>query len=82
MLDIVSKMRGCTIVEETLNRYIRAEFRSRIFRFVDDVEIAFSKTESLIHIRSAARIGRGDLGVNRRRVREIAKHFGQPDSTD
>lgn len=78
MLELVSNMRGATIVEQIKDNYIRAEFRSRIFRFVDDVEIAISETEQLIHMRSASRIGRGDLGVNRRRLVAITQRFIEP----
>jgi uncharacterized protein (DUF1499 family) len=49
--------------------YIRAEFTSRIMRFVDDVE--FYITVDAIHIRSASRVGYGDMGVNRKRMEAI-----------
>ena len=75
MLELISNMRGATVVEQIKDSYIRAEFRSRIFRFVDDVEIAISEANQLIHMRSASRIGRGDLGVNRRRVVTITRRF-------
>ncbi len=55
-------------------RYLHAEFRSRWFRFVDDLEAQVADG-GLIHIRSASRIGYGDLGVNRRRVEEIRARF-------
>lgn len=54
--------------------YIRAEFISKIFRFVDDVEFYFPDTKSkklLIHVRSSSRVGYSDLGANRRRIEQI-----------
>lgn len=54
--------------------YIRAEFTSRVFRFVDDAEFLILETkpdEVLIHVRSASRVGRSDFGVNRKRVEHI-----------
>ena len=51
--------------------YLRAEFRSMVFRFVDDVDLVVDEAAGVIHVRSAARVGRSDLGVNRRRVEEI-----------
>ncbi len=51
--------------------YIRAEFVSKVFRFVDDVEFYFPESDSKelqIHVRSASRIGYSDLGVNRKRI--------------
>lgn len=56
------------------DNYIRAEFFSKIFRFVDDVEFYFHKTKSrelIIHVRSASRVGYSDLGVNRKRIERI-----------
>ena len=51
--------------------FLRAEFTSLIFRFVDDVDIVVDETASVLHVRSAARVGQSDLGVNRRRVGEM-----------
>jgi uncharacterized protein (DUF1499 family) len=51
--------------------YLRAEFTSLIFRFVDDVDFVVDEATGVIHVRSASRVGRGDLGVNRRRVAQI-----------
>lgn len=56
--------------------YIRAEFTSALFRFVDDVEFYLSGPEAgdtVIHVRSASRIGYSDLGVNRKRIERIRR---------
>ena len=60
-------------VTVTENSYIRAEFSSTIFGFVDDVEFYFpAKTsEKTIYIRAAARLGYSDFNVNRERVELI-----------
>jgi len=61
-------------VTEAQTNYIHAEFTSMIFRFVDDVEFYFPKSESgvvRVDIRSASRVGSSDLGVNRKRVEAI-----------
>jgi uncharacterized protein (DUF1499 family) len=60
-------------VEE--DTYWRVEFRSRIFRFVDDVELLFDPQARLIHVRSASRVGHSDMGVNRKRVEKIRSLF-------
>ena len=57
--------------------YLHAEARSLIFRFVDDVEFLVVRDEKRIHIRSASRVGRSDLGVNRARVEKIRLAFQQ-----
>lgn len=51
--------------------FLHAEFRSLIFRFVDDVEFVVDASAGVVHVRSAARVGYSDIGVNRRRVAEI-----------
>ena len=53
------------------NNYFRYECKSALFRFVDDLELFFNEDEKLVHIRSGARVGYWDLGVNRRRVEEL-----------
>jgi uncharacterized protein (DUF1499 family) len=60
-----------TEVVETTDNYIHALSKSRIFGFIDDVEFYFPENENVIHLRSAARTGDSDLGVNRRRLEQI-----------
>jgi uncharacterized protein (DUF1499 family) len=55
--------------------YLKVECRSRIFRFVDDVELVFDDEAREIRFRSASRVGRGDFGVNRKRMKEIGAAF-------
>ena len=70
LLKVLSVAPRTVVVEETDN-YIRAESTSRVFHFVDDVEFYFPSDEQVIHVRSAARVGESDLGVNRRRIEQI-----------
>lgn len=51
--------------------YLRAEATSLIFRYVDDVEVVVDSAARVIRFRSASRIGRGDLGVNRARMTRV-----------
>ncbi len=48
--------------------YLHAESKSLIWRFTDDVEFRFDSAASVIQVRSASRVGKSDLGVNRKRV--------------
>lgn len=52
--------------------YLRAEATSRLFRFVDDVEIVIDTTTNLFRFRSASRLGEGDMGVNRARMQRVS----------
>jgi uncharacterized protein (DUF1499 family) len=51
--------------------YLHATFKSRLFRFVDDLELFLNPSNGIISIRSAARTGYWDFGVNRRRVEQL-----------
>lgn len=67
---VILSMKRSQIITDT-DSYIHVEFTSAIFRFVDDVEFWFDENAKVINVRSAARIGNSDLGVNRERVEEI-----------
>ncbi|WP_375474800.1 DUF1499 domain-containing protein [uncultured Nostoc sp.] len=70
LLKVLSVVPRTEIVEQT-DTYIHALSKSRIFKFVDDVEFYLPANESVIHLRSASRVGEFDLGVNRRRSEQI-----------
>ncbi len=74
LIQVISSMRRAKVITDT-GDYIHAEFTSRLFRFVDDVEFSFDDTNKLINFRSASRKGYSDLGVNRKRMEEIRKRY-------
>lgn len=67
---IVAAMPAARIVESRPD-YLYAEFKSKWLGFVDDGEFYLDEQAGVIHVRSASRLGRGDFGVNRRRVEAI-----------
>jgi uncharacterized protein (DUF1499 family) len=67
---IILGMKRSQIITDT-DSYIHAEFTSAFFRFVDDTEFWFDENAKVIQVRSAARLGHSDLGINRKRVEEI-----------
>jgi uncharacterized protein (DUF1499 family) len=73
--DVVAAMSRAKVITRQPN-YLHVEFRSRFFRFVDDVEFLVDPAESVIHVRSASRVGHSDLGVNRSRVEQIRERLG------
>jgi len=60
-----------TVVEERAG-YLHAESRSRVFRFVDDVEVVVDADARVFRFRSASRVGRRDFGVNRARMQRVS----------
>lgn len=53
--------------------YIHAVQRSRWLGFADDLECHLPADERLVHVRSAARVGWYDFGVNRARVERLRR---------
>ncbi len=53
--------------------YFHAECSSVFFGFVDDLELHLRAAQNVIAVRSAARLGHSDLGVNRRRVENLRR---------
>lgn len=74
LLSIIETMPRSKVVM-VKEKYINAEFRSLIFRFVDDVEFLFDDEEKVIHFRSASRTGHSDFGVNRKRMQKISERY-------
>jgi len=67
---IILQLKRSKIVIEADN-YLSVECRSAVWRFVDDVEFSFDDVAKIINVRSASRIGKSDLGVNRKRIETI-----------
>lgn len=74
LTSIVEAMPRTTITHRD-SHYLRAEAASRLFGFVDDLEFLLDENASVIHVRSASRLGYSDLGVNRRRVEQLRTLF-------
>jgi uncharacterized protein (DUF1499 family) len=62
-----------TTIREALPGYLRVELRTLLF--VDDGEFLLDRSQRVIHLRSASRLGYSDLGKNRSRIEEIRKEF-------
>ncbi len=74
VIESIKSQERAVIISESEN-YIHAEFKSKLFRFVDDVEFLFDDKTKTVHIRSASRTGYSDMGVNRKRMEILRKVF-------
>ncbi|MEA5616971.1 DUF1499 domain-containing protein [Cronbergia sp. UHCC 0137] len=72
--SIIQSLPGTKIITET-DDYLYAEFKTALMGFVDDVEFYLDRNTKIIHVRSASRLGYGDLGVNRQRIETIRAKF-------
>lgn len=63
---------GGTITSRS-DTYLSATYMSRIFKFVDDVEIR--SDGAVCQVRSGSRVGYSDRGINRKRVEMLRGHL-------
>ena len=57
--------------EEPEAAYLHATAESRLFGFIDDLELAADARSGVLQVRSASRLGDSDLGVNRARLESL-----------
>jgi uncharacterized protein (DUF1499 family) len=74
LIETVKSQDRAKIVSDSDN-YIHAEFKSKLFRFTDDVEFLIDDKNKTVHIRSASRVGYSDMGVNRKRMESLRTVF-------
>jgi uncharacterized protein (DUF1499 family) len=70
-----------TIVTVERDGQLHAECRSFLFRFVDDVDLVVDPVAQVYRFRSASRLGRGDLGVNRKRLARLSARLATTTAT-
>jgi len=65
------------VKEMTEKMYIKAVFRIPVFGFKDDVQLQVSESDgsAIMSLKSASRTGKGDLGINRRRVQRLLNYL-------
>ena len=74
---IVEGMDGAKVVKSEPD-YLYAQFTTRLMKYVDDVEFWFDPAAKVIQVRSASRVGRGDMGVNRKRIEAVRATLDPP----
>ena len=68
----VAELPRTNIVADTAT-YLHAECRSAFFGFVDDLELHLRPDAGQVAVRSGARLGYSDFGVNRGRVETLRR---------
>lgn len=71
---LIKAMEGATL-KSTEDAYLCAEFKSKTMRYTDDFEARVDAAASVIHVRSASRLGKRDFDVNRQRVETLRAKF-------
>jgi uncharacterized protein (DUF1499 family) len=74
LATIVEAIEGAQIINAS-DDYLYAEVSSSLFGFVDDLEFWVNPDSQRIEVRSGARLGESDLGVNGKRLELIRSQF-------
>ena len=67
---VVEAMPGAKVVKAE-GDYLYAQFTTKLMKYVDDVEFWYDPAAQVIQVRSASRLGKSDLGANRKRVEAV-----------
>jgi uncharacterized protein (DUF1499 family) len=74
LVAVLQAQERMILVQQTAD-YVYAQSQSAVLKFTDDVEFWLDRSAGVIHVRSASRLGRSDLGVNRARIETIRAQF-------
>jgi uncharacterized protein (DUF1499 family) len=74
LLQTLRSTPGLRVIESKPD-YVYAQATTALMKFTDDLEFWFDPTQTLIHLRSASRVGESDLGKNRARMEDIRERF-------
>ena len=77
LLPAVLALDGVTLVETDAD-YLHATVTSRLFGFVDDLELHADPERGVLEARSVSRLGDSDLGVNGRRLETLRRALDHP----
>lgn len=67
---IVEGMDGAKLISHAPD-YLYAQYTTTLMKYVDDVEFWFDPTANAIQVRSSSRLGKSDLGLNRKRIEAV-----------
>ena len=75
--SILQATDGVVVVRREGDDYLYAQASTRLLKFTDDLEFWLDRQGGVIQVRSASRLGRKDLNVNRERVETIRAQFAK-----
>ena len=68
--DVVAAMPGAKLVSSKPD-YLYLQYTTPLLKYVDDVEFWYDPQAQAVQVRSASRLGKSDLGLNRQRVEAV-----------
>ncbi len=76
LAELIENTPRTEIIEQSID-YLHATYSSRIFGFIDDVEL-YATDAVTLEARSISRLGESDLGVNAQRLESLGKTVNTP----
>lgn len=70
-IKVLAQARANVAVVKSEPDYLCLQYSSQLMNFVDDVEFWFDPANRVVQVRSASRVGKGDMGVNRARIESM-----------
>ena len=67
---VVEAMAGAKVVKSDAY-YLYVQYTTPLMKFVDDAEFWYDPVAQMVQVRSASRVGKSDLGVNRKRIEAV-----------
>lgn len=67
---LIKSQPGTNIIVQDAN-YLHATFKTALLGYTDDLELLLDQNTGVLNIRSASRIGKSDLGANRKRIESL-----------
>jgi uncharacterized protein (DUF1499 family) len=64
------------VVVKAEGDYLYAQYTTPLMHYTDDVEFWFDRAAGVVQLRSASRLGEGDLGANRQRIEALRARLG------
>ena len=70
----IAEYGGASIIKEEEN-YMYVVFTTPVMKFKDDAEFYVDEENKVIHFRSASRVGRSDMGLNKERYDKLLRIY-------
>lgn len=67
---LITSQSGTQIITQEPN-YLHATYKTTLLGYTDDLELLLDESSGILNVRSASRIGRSDLGANRKRIEAL-----------
>jgi len=67
---LITSQSGTQIITQQPN-YLHATYKTTLLGYTDDLELLLDESTGILNVRSASRIGKSDLGANRKRIEAL-----------